>query len=81
MSEGPPAPEDIFRHDGYILLLCVTVCIERCRTIYFLLAGVQLMVHSNIALLACNQPRITGTVLAASRALLCPIRIPYIVST
>ena len=20
MSEGPPAPEDIFRHDGYILL-------------------------------------------------------------
>ena len=33
------------------------------------------MVHTNSALLACNQPSLAGTVLAASRALLCPI--PY----
>jgi hypothetical protein len=41
--------------------------------------GVQPTKHywhaTNQALLACNQPSITGTVLAASRALLCPI--PY----
>ena len=31
------------------------------------------MVHTKPALLASNQPSLTGTVLAASRALLCPI--------
>ena len=31
------------------LVLCITVCIERCRTIYFLLAC-----RTNQALLACN---------------------------
>ena len=67
---------------------CTVDCVVRARLVQGLLITspcYPYITHSasnitglqpNPALLACNQPSITGMVLAASRALLCPI--PYI---
>ena len=53
------------------IILCITVYIDRGVVLQFTFYWRA----TNPALLACNQPSLTGTVLAASRALLCPI--PY----